>query len=521
MKKTINIIQNSPFFWNHFVRNMLYFLKYTYYNWFMYVLIERKGRKVAEKKRKRRRRKRRRKSTGVYKKVLKIAGIVVIVLVVAYLAVGFYFRGRFNPGTKLNGLSVSGKTASEAEKLIQNSLDEYVLQVTDRSGKTEQIRGTDISLQYVSDGTVLAALKKQNSFTWPKSLLFGSNEKMEYSLEYDDEALKEVVSGFSCMNTEEEEDPKNAYPEYQDGTFTIVPEEYGSKVDEDKFNKVLADKLNSLNDTLNMEEEKCYVAPEYTADSTEVVEACDKLNSYLNAQITYKMHNDDTVEVSKDELAGMLSYSSKMKAQVKKKKVKEYIQTLKDKYDTAGETIKFKTGSGRTVKVSGGDFGWCIDLETEADQLIKDIKSGGQTEREPEYSQTGDIGDTYAEVDLTNQHMYYTKNGKVILDCDVVTGNVSAGNGTPAGIFSVTYTQRDKTLRGPKQSDGSYKWESFVSYWMPFNGGIGFHDATWRSSFGGTIYKTNGSHGCVNMPPAKAKELFGYLEAGTPVIVYN
>lgn len=486
----------------------------------MYVLKEGKGRKVADKRRKRRKRRKKRSNSGTSKRVLTIAGIAIVVLVVAYLAVGMYFRGRFNPGTELNGLNVSGKTAEQAEKLIQGSLDKYVLQVTDRSGKVEKINGTDISLKYVSDGTVSKALKKQNSFAWPVSLLAGSREKTEYTLEYDEASLEKITSGFSCMNTEEEEEPENAYPEYKDGTFTIIPEEYGSKVDKEKFASVLADKLNTLNDTLNMEEEKCYVAPEYTADSTEVIEACDKLNSYLKAEITYEMHDGDKVEVSKDDLAGMLSCSSDMKGQVKKKKVKEYIQTLKDKYDTAGEEIRFKTGSGKTVSVSGGDFGWSIDLESEANRLIKDIKKGEKTEREPEYSQTGDIGDTYAEVDLTNQHMYFTKNGKVVLDCDVVTGNVSAGNGTPAGIFSVTYTQRDRTLRGPKQPDGSYKWESFVSYWMPFNGGIGFHDATWRSSFGGTIYKTNGSHGCVNMPPAKAKELFGYLKTGTPVIVY-
>ena len=50
---------------------------------------------------------------------------------------------------------------------------------------------------------------------------------------------------------------------------------------------------------------------------------------------------------------------------------------------------------------------------------------------------------------------------------------------------------------------------------------IGMHDATWRSSFGGTIYKTKGSHGCINMPYEKAQELYGYIEKGTPVICYH
>ena len=91
---------------------------------------------------------------------------------------------------------------------------------------------------------------------------------------------------------------------------------------------------------------------------------------------------------------------------------------------------------------------------------------------------------------------------------------------TPAGIFQLVSKTSPKTLRGPKKADGSYEWESDVTYWMPFNGGIGLHDATWRSSFGGTIYKNSGSHGCVNLPFDVAKKIYNNIEVGTPIIVY-
>lgn len=55
---------------------------------------------------------------------------------------------------------------------------------------------------------------------------------------------------------------------------------------------------------------------------------------------------------------------------------------------------------------------------------------------------------------------------------------------------------------------------------MPFNGGIGIHDAIWRSQFGGNIYKTNGSHGCVNAPPYLAQKIFENIEPGTPIVCY-
>lgn len=110
------------------------------------------------------------------------------------------------------------------------------------------------------------------------------------------------------------------------------------------------------------------------------------------------------------------------------------------------------------------------------------------------------------------------KDGQVVWEAPCVTGNVSKDYTTPAGIYSLTYKEKDRILRGKKQADGTYEYESHVDYWMPFNGGIGLHDASWRGKFGGTIYRTNGSHGCVNLPPAKAAALYELVYKGIPVL---
>ena len=82
------------------------------------------------------------------------------------------------------------------------------------------------------------------------------------------------------------------------------------------------------------------------------------------------------------------------------------------------------------------------------------------------------------------------------------------------GTYSITYKEKDATLVGENYS-------SPVKYWMPFNGNIGLHDASWRSSFGGTLYVTGGSHGCVNLPSKKAAEIFAAVEKGEAVIVHG
>ena len=78
----------------------------------------------------------------------------------------------------------------------------------------------------------------------------------------------------------------------------------------------------------------------------------------------------------------------------------------------------------------------------------------------------------------------------------------------------MTYKQEHATLNGDNYSTP-------VNYWMPFNGNVGLHDATWRKSFGGDIYLTSGSHGCVNLPFDKAREIYNIVDKTMPIIVYK
>lgn len=115
---------------------------------------------------------------------------------------------------------------------------------------------------------------------------------------------------------------------------------------------------------------------------------------------------------------------------------------------------------------------------------------------------------------MTAQKLFFYKKGKLVVESEFVSGNERRNWNTPSGAYAVTYKQRNATLNGENYSTP-------VSYWIPFNRNIGFHDAPWRSKFGGGIYKTSGSHGCVNMPPANAKILFENVEAGIPVLCYR
>ncbi|MEE0027994.1 MAG: L,D-transpeptidase, partial [Atopobiaceae bacterium] len=128
----------------------------------------------------------------------------------------------------------------------------------------------------------------------------------------------------------------------------------------------------------------------------------------------------------------------------------------------------------------------------------------------------------YIDVDLEAQFArLFDENGEVIWETAVVTGDMVEGRSTETGVFSIYSMEQGVTLVGlDEDGDGQPDYESYVDYWMPFYGGLGLHDATWRYDFGGNLYSDNGSHGCVNLPHAKAAELYNMTFVGEKVYIH-
>lgn len=198
----------------------------------------------------------------------------------------------------------------------------------------------------------------------------------------------------------------------------------------------------------------------------------------------------------------------------------EYVESLAATYDTVGNSREFVTSMGSTVTVQGGNYGWQIDVDAETAALLEILASGESVAREPVYLSAAykhggnEIGDTYVEISIENQHMWYYEDGQLLVETDIVTGNPYQGNSTPVGSYKVLNKHTSIILKGED-------YESFVNYWIGFKGtAYGLHDASWRSYYGGTIYLGNGSHGCVNTPYTNVQAIYNEVEIGTPVLIY-
>jgi hypothetical protein len=436
----------------------------------------------------------------------------------------------FVQGTTVNGLGISGMTVEEATARIQEFYSsQYQLTIKEKGGVKETIGGSDIGFSVgIPEGYLEGILSKQNEEGRISGPDVDSKFRVEMANTYSEEALINKINSLNCISGSSIVTTADAYiTEYRDGQpFEIIKEVNGNNVDPEKVTAAVTQAVASGATEVDLQTANCYYKPAITSDNAELNDLCNTLNQCRNMTITYVI-GEAKETLAASEICSWLQGTQDGEIQVNREKASAYIASLASRYDTVGTERSFHTADGRDITISGGAYGWKINQTAETDALIGMIRTGQTQEREPAYSSTAlsrtepEWGTTYAEVDLTNQHVYMTVDGQVVWDAPCVTGNLSKSYDTPAGLYSLTYKERDRVLRGKKQEDGTYEYESPVSYWMPFNGGIGFHDANWRSRFGGDIYKTAGSHGCVNLPPEKAALLYDYVYTGMPVICYN
>ncbi len=443
--------------------------------------------------------------------------LTLTVLAGLYIAISFYFSSHFFFRAKINGWRVGGMDLSAAEEKVGDGVEDYLLTVFDRDGGKHHVYGADIACSYVPDGSVEKLLNAQNPVQWAGAIFAPHDSEVPITMEYKEELISQAVESMDCFQKENVTDPESARIELGEDGYHIEKETPGNRM---IFESVLAKVKQAVSageTTLQLTDED-YVSPEYTSESKEIVETMERIEKYENATIDYKI-KDSKEQLSKEQIRDFLTVDG-FNVSLKEDKITDYVQMLASKYNTYADVRKFKTSSNDTVEIGGGDYGWIVDKPGEAEQLKADLEAGKPVSREPVYSQRAfvegkdDIGNTYVEIDYTKQHMWYYENGELVVESDVVTGNINKNNGSPDGVFKIVYKDSPAVLKGED-------YESDVTYFMPFAYNVGIHDASWRGGkFGGEIYKSSGSHGCINAPLEVADTIYKKIEVGTPVIAY-
>lgn len=458
--------------------------------------------------------------------ILFILFIVNIVFIFMYLNKGETYL----KNTYINGVDCSGLTVSQAKEKIVGVWNKNEFIINEANGKKEKIILSNVTYNIDEQ---LSDIVNPGYFSYilHKTHLKENKYTITMTVKETSDEFNDSLKNLSILEDKKDvTKTQNAYIDLNSSNYEIVKEVYGTNVDSYLLKKDILKLISNGEFTLNYDNKNYYDKPEIVSTSAILKQEQEYLKNLDLPAITYKMANKD-VKIDKEQILKLYGITNKTietkmkenKLTVDKSAVKSFVNDLAAKYNTSGRMREFKSTLSGTISITGGDYGYVINKDKEITKLTSELNKKKDINRKPCYSQTpydtsDEVGDSYVEIDLTNQKLWVYKDGKKIVTSDIVTGDVAGGYSTPAGIYYLKYKQRDTTLSG-SNADGS-TYNSPVSYWMPFNGGIGMHDATWRSKFGGTIYKNSGSHGCINMPKNNAKKTYETIETNYPIVVH-
>lgn len=472
--------------------------------------------------------------TKLFRNVLICVCLMLCILAGIYLALGFYYQKVFVMNTWVNGVYCTGKTPEEVNKELLQEADAPFLTIQDKNGDSYEIASKDIGFTMDYTAGLQELFQKQHSFYWLECFLSRRRVQVAPEIRYDAELLKAAVSRLEFVK-KEEENPKE---------LKIIMTEEGyalhdtmkDRLDEEAVHALLVEKLEDDDFIqvglvegvllINLYEGQCYADVEPDEAQLKVLEQWQTLERYIDSGIVYDM-GDELIplagKIASSFIAvdenGEIYFDQYGQPVIKESAIEMFVNSLADAYNTYKKELTFISTAGEVKTVPYVNYGTEIDVEKEIAYLTAAFAGKCQETHIPGYIHEGyvrgknDIGNSYIEIDMGNQKLYAYLDGKRIVDTDIVTGNVKNKWSTPEGVVYVYNKQRNRTLRGKG-------YASFVKYWMPVKGGIGLHDASWRKNFGGEIYKTDGSHGCINIPKAVMPDIYENFEVGTPVIMF-
>ena len=485
---------------------------------------------------------------------------LLVVLACVLMALGMAGCGKkayktFPEKYKLASVDVGGMTADEAKKAIKTAVGKYKISVK-LDDASFDMTAKDLGLKYNDKADLQELINAANKDKKPEK------QVKLFKMDKSDELETALVDSYITAKTQsqsdataqsdtdaEANDDEQKKAEADTQTFdirSIVPYRatiaYNAEAGQfegvdgvsgdapvyDNAAANLTSAVKELKDKVELTSATGYVDGEKATDSEQVKNALKEANAYLDVTVTCNFTpatgEAATEAVGKDQIAQWLIVGNDgLSVSLDGENMATYCTELAKKHDVSKKkTGQFKTTGGSIINVPVTSSGQTVDGNKLYEAIAEAINNKKSATVEAVYSEakeeeTGEYvtyGGNYCEVDLTNQMVYVYKNGELVVSSQCVTGCISKGHGTPTGVYSIFSRDKDRYLRG----DG---YKSWVNFFIPFNGGIGFHDASWRSTFGGNIYMYSGSHGCINMPYSAAKKLYENVTLDEKVIVYG
>ena len=429
----------------------------------------------------------------------------------------------FYEGTTINGIDVAGLDSAAALKKLTDEFESKTLTITNPWNDTvDTLAYKDLNIDFSGLKAFVNASFDTRSISEEEFANNSYVNTLTYDITKDIDLMRADLSGISVVDSNLEVASSDAMLTYdiKSGKVDIVPEVYGNIFKDDVFKDRLSEAVLSGAETLSFDKED-YILPAVTADDEAFLTKKATIESYLNKTVELSLCGMG-ITIDNEDIRTFIDAESE--DGLSDDAIQAYVKKVCGRFNTYGDDRPFTTSTGESIVIPGGNYGWLIDDSATVKKIKKALASDKTTAKpEAAYKVHGqrpagdEISNTYVEVSLRDQRIWMYKDGELIVSDDCTTGMVGDPEcHTNVGTFRLTYKTTNRVLRGPT-------WEDFVYFWMPFDGGIGLHDATWRTEeeFGGDNRYGNGSHGCVNLRLATAETVYNNMEDDVPIIVWE
>lgn len=453
-----------------------------------------------------------------------IISSLILVIVLLFAGIGIYQATHFNARITINGTKVGGLTADQALKKLKTmdlKNQVYVGQTLIFNGKSTK---SEFSNQDLSK--IKSLLGKQRTW-WPSSQTENYSAVPGRTDQYRTRTLKKEVEAKLKSLNQRLKAPKDAQAYLDHGRIAVSGSEAGKQYDIAKLLK----NYDSQEYRSEIHLQPVLLQP-IKENSRIVKNEKQRLQKLLQQTVNYQVQNK-TYSLAANKLIQYATVSKDMKITINPTGIQNQIAAINRTQSTLDKSYIFKTHSGSVISVKGQTYGWALDAGRET-ALIENAFENGEKSLKADnvygigYNTFGvgyhtttnnGIGTTYAEVSIREQRIWIYKNGQLVVTTPVVTGRHDVHQDTPTGVWYVMYKQSPSTLKGSEAGSAHYSVK--VSYWAQFtDGGVGFHDASWRKNWANSAYLTDGSGGCVNTPPGIMKSVYDNLTQNEPVVVY-
>lgn len=468
------------------------------------------------------------------KKVLLITLLVILAsLVVVYAAGALFFSSHFYPNTRFNDEDISYQADTAFVDKVEAQVPGYKLTITG-DDYIQDITSAQVDLSVDPEKLKADAFEAQNVWLWPIEV-FGSHDVSHViDASFDHDKVVEILTPTVETYNKEATPSADATIAYDERINLVVvkDEVYGNQIDAEAFISKVDECLASLEPTYQLNDE-VFIQPTIFASDERFKQALPAAQTLISGEIDLTLA-EGTVsagKVGKDLLVSWLTLDPEtLMPTLDQAAVAAWAEQKGVELNTIGTKRTFKRPDGKNVTVSGGVYGWKVSTADLASTLIGNVTAGNFEAIDIPCEQTADVYNgpggrdwtAYVDIDLSEQKVrYYSEKDEELFVTDCVTGDVSKGRSTPTGLYYLRAKKSPEVLTG-FNADGTKDYETHVTYWMPFiRNSIGLHDASWRGKFGGSIYKGNGSHGCVNLPTEAAKWFYDNLTTNVAVLVHE